>query len=70
MGAGASTQIHEHRSLNCHDATIVEFVNTTDREVTTTWLDYTGQPLAYFTLAPGGRVRQPTFTGMLGRWVD
>lgn len=62
MGAGASSPALSHRSLNCRDATTVEFINTTDQTVTTTWLDYRGAPRVYAVLAPGERVRQLTFT--------
>jgi hypothetical protein len=63
MGANASrtSPVSGHRSLNCHHATDVEFVNCTDFTVTTTWLDYSGMPRAYYTLGPGASVRQPTF---------
>ncbi|KAL4860094.1 von Hippel-Lindau disease tumor suppressor [Chlorella vulgaris] len=63
MGASASrtSPVSGHRSLNCHHATDVEFVNCTDCTVTTTWLDYSGMPRAYYTLGPGAAVRQPTF---------
>lgn len=62
MGAGASKAEPRHRSLNCRTASIIEFVNDTDEEVQTVWLGYDGTERLYYTLRPGQRVRQPTFT--------
>lgn len=67
MGAVASAEVvHQHRSLNFDHATTVEFINATDTDVTTMWLDSEGQPRAYhtFTLGQGSRMLQPTFTGV------
>ncbi|PSC75987.1 von Hippel-Lindau disease tumor suppressor [Micractinium conductrix] len=62
MGASGSKAGRGHRSLNCRTATVVEFENATDRPVCTVWLGYNGTARRYFTLQPGQRVRQPTFT--------
>lgn len=63
MGAGASREeLPRHRSLNCRIPTVIEFLNGTPHTVCTVWLDYNGGERRYFTLKPGDRVRQPSFT--------
>ncbi|KAL4434175.1 hypothetical protein ABPG75_000616 [Micractinium tetrahymenae] len=61
MGASGSRPA-THRSLNCRTATMVEFCNDTQHEVETLWLGYDGAERRYYTLQPGQRVRQPTYT--------
>lgn len=63
MGLAASREGEpRHRSLNCRHPSVAEFVNETPLTVCTVWLDYTGGQRRYYTLPPGARVRQPTFT--------
>lgn len=63
MGASASRpEPPAHRSLNCRTATVVEFLNDTPFTVAILWIDYSGGERRYFSLPPGGWVRQPTFT--------
>ena len=45
-----------HRSLNCRQPTVAEFVNNTPHVVCTVWIDYTGNERRYYTLLPGARV--------------
>ena len=63
MGLAASREEPpQHRSLNCRHPCVAEFVNDTPLTVQTVWLDYSGGERRYYTLAPGARVRQPTFS--------